>query len=226
LKKLLAMFSLITTALIGREQIKDFYVSDGDTVAFKKRNKKIYIRLNGIDAPEKSQPMGQESKEHLKKLIDGKDLYLKKEGTDRYGRYLGVLYVGNKNINLQMVKDGHAWWYRQYSGKNSELEKAEQNAKKKKLGLWSKRSPQAPWEYRAEKRNGTSSSSSSKKPSKNSNTVANAFNPRSRVYYTTSGNKYHLDRNCKALKKSNNVRYTTRSKAEDRGLTLCSYESA
>ncbi len=37
------------------------------------------------------------------------------KGPDRYGRTLGVVWVGDRNINLEMVKDGLAWHYKQFS---------------------------------------------------------------------------------------------------------------
>ena len=37
---------------------------------------------------------------------------MKSYGTDRYGRTLGVVFVGEKNVNLEMVKAGLAEVYR------------------------------------------------------------------------------------------------------------------
>ena len=33
---------------------------------------------------------------------------------DRYGRFLGIIYFNDKDVNLEMVLNGHAWVYRKY----------------------------------------------------------------------------------------------------------------
>jgi endonuclease YncB( thermonuclease family) len=49
-------------------------VADGDTVTLLDSNRQQHrIRLAGIDAPEKAQPFGQRSKQHLSNLAFGKD---------------------------------------------------------------------------------------------------------------------------------------------------------
>jgi endonuclease YncB( thermonuclease family) len=52
---------------------------DGDGQQYK-------IRLAGIDAPEKAQPYGQRSKQHLADLAFGKDATADCNKVDRYGR--------------------------------------------------------------------------------------------------------------------------------------------
>jgi endonuclease YncB( thermonuclease family) len=65
-------------------------VSDGDTItvldAAKTQHK---IRLAGIDAPEKAQPLGQKSKEHLSDSVFGKHVQVEYTKTDKYGRTVG-----------------------------------------------------------------------------------------------------------------------------------------
>ena len=36
-------------------------------------------------------------------------------GRDRYGRVIGTVYLGNVDVNAQMVREGMAWVYRQYA---------------------------------------------------------------------------------------------------------------
>ena len=60
---------LAATTVIGRV-VGD---ADGDTVAvLDTRNQQHKVRLAAIDAPEKSQPFGNRSKQHMSYLVYGK----------------------------------------------------------------------------------------------------------------------------------------------------------
>lgn len=132
-------------------------VGDGDTVRVTSRQgEKVTIRLACIDAPETSQgSSGKWSTQTLKGLIQGKSISLKPQVRDRYGRTVAEIYIGNRNINLQMVQVGAAYVYRQYlkqCDRDSYL-RAEDTATKKGLGVWGPYKPaQVPWEYRRSRR--------------------------------------------------------------------------
>lgn len=103
-------------------------VVDGDTIdadidlgfsiSLEKR-----IRLAGIDTPEsrttdlKEKAMGLESKEWLKKKLEGaKDIIIKTElpdSTEKYGRIIGHLFINDEatSLNDQMIAEGMAWSY-------------------------------------------------------------------------------------------------------------------
>ena len=103
-------------------------VVDGDTIdasidlgfdiSLEKR-----IRLAGVDTPEsrttdlKEKAMGLESKEWLKKKLEGaKDIIIKTElpdSTEKYGRIIGHLFINGQEISLntQMINDGYALAY-------------------------------------------------------------------------------------------------------------------
>lgn len=69
------------------------------------------IRLNGINAPELSQPTGAASRDHLIALINNQPVVLHtyKDPTDKYGRWLAdVLTVAGVNLCQQMIADGYA----------------------------------------------------------------------------------------------------------------------
>jgi endonuclease YncB( thermonuclease family) len=122
-------------------------VTDGDTVKVTGNNVKMTVRLVGIDAPEASkkknqpgQPFSRKSTNYLANLVLNKSVEVKSYGTDRYGRTLGVVFVGDKNVNLEMVKVGLAEVYRGRPAKGIDLKPywdAESGAKKAGIGVWS-----------------------------------------------------------------------------------------
>jgi micrococcal nuclease len=81
------------------------------------------IRLAGVDTPEsrttdlKEKAMGLESKEWLKKKLEGaKDIIIKTElpdSTEKYGRIIGHLFINGQetSLNNQMIDEGYALAY-------------------------------------------------------------------------------------------------------------------
>lgn len=138
--------------IIEAAEILKIAVHDGDTVTVTAKNrKKIKIRLLGIDAPELEQENGNASKRHLNRLLKNNKITYKTEYKDSFGRSVATIFAGKQDINLQMVKDGYAWHYRQFS-KSKKLEAAQENAQKNRLGLWSSKNPMPPWEFRKEQK--------------------------------------------------------------------------
>lgn len=145
-----AIILLLITASLHAEEIRGKVVSiaDGDTITvLDAENVQHKIRLEGIDAPEKGQAFGTKAKEKLSELVGEKDVVVRWEKKDRYGRILGDVHLSDRHINLEMVQDGLAWHYKQYS-KSKQLAEAEDEARKAKKGLWADKSPEPPWEFR------------------------------------------------------------------------------
>jgi micrococcal nuclease len=81
------------------------------------------IRFAGIDTPEsrttnlKEKSLGLESKEWLKKALEGaKDIIIKTEkpdSTEKYGRIIGHLFINGQDtsLNTQMIDEGYALAY-------------------------------------------------------------------------------------------------------------------
>ena len=126
-------------------------VSDGDTVWVSDSLGRHKVRLNRIDAPESEQPFGKESAAHLKSLIGGKTVRVEYSTTDQYGRILGIIYLGETDINLQMVRDGCAWHYKHFD-KTPAYAEAEREARTAKRGLWAADNPINPHQWRKSKR--------------------------------------------------------------------------
>ena len=105
------------------------------------------IRLNGIDAPEKSQAFGKVSKKHLSSLVFGKDVRVKYRNRDKYGRILGTVYVDGLDINLEMLRVGLAWHYKRFDSTPA-YAAAESEARQNRRGLWSDSNPTPPEQFR------------------------------------------------------------------------------
>ena len=78
------------------------------------------IRLYGINTPEsrtrdlEEKKLGLAAKDRVKELCPvGSSVIIKttKEGRGKYGRILGEIFVGEVNINQQLVAEGHAVEY-------------------------------------------------------------------------------------------------------------------
>lgn len=123
-------------------------VADGDTIKVLVDKETITVRLEGIDAPETKQSFGKKAKEALAELVVGKNVTVKKTGTDKYKRTLGIVIVGDVDANAKLIEDGWAWHFKKYNDEGR-LAKLEEVARKEKRGLWIDESPLAPWDYRA-----------------------------------------------------------------------------
>lgn len=127
-------------------------ISDGDTLTILDNSKTQHkIRLAQIDAPESSQDFGNASKQNLSKLCYNKVAKAKVETIDKYRRSVAIVYCEGIEVNLEQVKSGLAWVYRQYASDQRYFE-AEIGAKSSKIGLWSISEPTPPWEYRRGKK--------------------------------------------------------------------------
>jgi endonuclease YncB( thermonuclease family) len=147
-------WSLAGTAVAETFRAKVVGIADGDTITvLAAGNQQRKIRLAGIDAPEKKQPFGQRSKQHLSDLVFGKEVVLDCGKVDRYRRDVCVVIVDRQDANLAQVEAGMAWWYRRYANEQmpqqrTDYEAAEGRARATRSGLWADQQPMPPWEWR------------------------------------------------------------------------------
>ena len=110
------------------------------------------IRLAGIDAPELKQPSGIASRDKLRSMILNQTAKAKCHKTDRYQRHVCVVYFNGDDVNLQMVRAGMAWHYKEYQNEQSrrqrrQYSRAESKAQSGGLGLWGAENI-SPWVFR------------------------------------------------------------------------------
>jgi len=161
------LFQLISLVLISglltscsNQEVSVAKIYDGDTIL---TSSDVKVRLLQIDTPELAtkECHAEESKFQLESFLDAslqastasevKPKSLPKstgltlendsnlDSEDKYGRKLSYLFLGDLNLNIEMVKVGAAtpYFYRGEKGKYSiELEEAAEYAKRNQLGIW------------------------------------------------------------------------------------------
>jgi len=126
-------------------------VADGDTITvLDSNNTQHKIRIYGVDCPENHQDYGQKAKQFTSEMVFGKTVEVKVMDTDRYGRTVGIVNVDGKCLNEELVKNGMAWFYSQYCKPSfcSQWNQYQEEARSRKIGLWSMQNPIPPWEFR------------------------------------------------------------------------------
>jgi endonuclease YncB( thermonuclease family) len=155
---LFLLASLVSPAFADVINGRVIGVTDGDTIrVLDAAHRQHKIRLSGIDAPERSQQFGKRAKEHLSDLVFNRDVTVEWHKLDRYERVIGKVIVNGTDANLEQVRAGYAWWYREYAREQSSsdrvaYERAEAQAKASRSGLWQDKDPTPPWEWRHSKR--------------------------------------------------------------------------
>ena len=111
------------------------------------------IRLQGIDAPEKTQAFGQKSKQSLHQLIHNKQVTIEYQKKDKYGRTLGKVLHNGTDVCLEQIKLGMAWHYKRYKSDQPKEDRetyaqAELASRSMAVGIWKDKNPTPPWEFR------------------------------------------------------------------------------
>jgi len=151
-------------------QVRVVKVVDGDTVHVRDigapdTTPVEKVRLQGIDAPEVKMEYGPEATAALNGLLfPNQNVYLEAAAKpDKYGRTLGRLWTihhdlaqvpsNRVDVNLAMVKGGHAWVYREFPFPDG-YDEAEKYAKEHASSpggtsnLWANKDAEPPWSWR------------------------------------------------------------------------------
>jgi micrococcal nuclease len=132
-------------------------VADGDTlVAASDNETKLRLRLLGIDAPEiahgkkAGQPYGEEARQYLERLVGKRSVRVETFGPDIYRRLLAVVWVGETNVNVEMVRARLAEVYRgaRCQAYCRELREAEARAQRGRAGIWGQERYESPAAFR------------------------------------------------------------------------------
>ena len=121
----------------GRQEALVTGVIDGDTIEIAGGERVRYI---GIDAPETDECYGREATEMNRQLVEGKQVILICDVTDRgkYGRLLRYVIADGRFVNAELVRLGCA--NAQSYGENVMFQQVltvfERDAREADLGLW------------------------------------------------------------------------------------------
>lgn len=147
--------SIAASALPDSQAAKVIQIKDGDTITvLMNGDQPKDIRLYGIDAPEYKQPLGLASKAHLSDLVSGKTVNLDCVGLDPYERLVcKVLLPNGEDVDLDQIKAGMAWHYKQYQSQQTAIDRAsygaaEDIARRAHIGLWADSHPVQPQDFR------------------------------------------------------------------------------
>lgn len=205
MKNILFFFLFIISLSINSQILsgKIVRVSDGDTVVLlDSTNTQHKIRLDGIDCPEKGQDYGTKATNFTKELCAGKYVDVDIIGYDRYKRILGVVWIGDVNLNEELLKAGLAWRYK-YNKDEYYLE-LEYKAREDKINIWSMKAI-APWDWR-----------------KGVREYPAAVTSEAKIYVCESNpNIYHTSDRCQALSKCENIKRI--SFHYKRELSICTF---
>jgi micrococcal nuclease len=135
---------------------KVIVVMDGDTVMVLKDGQKLKIRLANIDAPEKAQAYGKQSRESLLEMVGKRQVQVESRAIDQYGRTIGLISAEGLDVNREQVRRGMAWEYSHYHTDQTYIA-LQGEAQRAHRGLWSQNNPQAPWRWRKSHPSATSS---------------------------------------------------------------------
>ena len=152
----LAAFLALWLGIAHGEELagKVIRVADGDTITILDTAQAHHtIRLMGIDAPEKGQPFGTQSRESLSSMVAGRNVTVQWHKRDRYGRLVGQVFADSHDVGLIQVERGLAWHYKAYEREQRpedarEYAQAEVGASAARSGLWADPGPIPPWEWR------------------------------------------------------------------------------
>ncbi|WP_188595419.1 thermonuclease NucI [Staphylococcus muscae] len=122
-------------------------VIDGDTIIVSKPgHEDERVRLIGVDTPETVkpntpvQPYGKAASDFTKRHLTNQQVRLEydREKTDRYGRTLAYVWLGDDMFNAMLAKEGlaRAKFYAPNDKYRIVIEQAQKEAQKKQLNIW------------------------------------------------------------------------------------------
>lgn len=127
-------------------------IADGDTLTARCGQPGAYeqvrVRIAAIDAPEKSQPFGQRSKQLLSDLCFREAATIKPLSRDRNRRTVADVQCKGKDAGEAQVTAGMAWVFDRYAEGYAHLYRLQDTARGGRHGLWVDPAPVAPWDWR------------------------------------------------------------------------------
>ncbi len=94
----------------GQETAAVVQIIDGDTIDVRMNGDVYRVRYIGVNTPERDEPCYSDATAANRSLVQGQTVTLVRDvsETDRYGRLLRYVYVGNLFVNAELVAQGWA----------------------------------------------------------------------------------------------------------------------
>ena len=137
--------ALATTAAFADSPVRK--VIDGDSLVVRSRGREVEVRLAFIDAPEFRQVHGKQARAMLRSLVGGRRVRVEPIDVDVHRRVVARVFVGNHDVNAEMVRRGFAWVRRGFPHPRG-LVRLEDRARAARAGLWANADPVPPWIWR------------------------------------------------------------------------------
>lgn len=131
------------TPFTAKQLVKVTRVIDGDTIEIDGGQKIRYIGINTPETVDPQSPVqcfGSEATSKNRELVEGRAILIEKDvsETDKYGRLLRYVYIGDIFVNEYLVRQGFAYasTFPPDVKYQEQLRQAEQEARQNQRGLW------------------------------------------------------------------------------------------
>ncbi len=114
-------------------------VASGDTLFVTSGARDIEVRLADIGAPQGGEFYAPAARTLLASIVADKSVRVEVTGSGGEGRVFGRVFVGELDVNLELVRRGAAWMCIEYAA-NLNLLPYENDAQRHKRGLWAQTS--------------------------------------------------------------------------------------
>jgi len=158
MKRTLALFILtfacgVVSASASVLQGRVVEVHDGRTITVENTGRLIKVALKAAEAPEQDQPYGDVARQHLASLVLNRQAAIEYTGLGPEAILIGRVFCEGRDVGLQMIRDGVAWFDHSYETNLGELERklyaeSERAARAERRGIWQDAAPVPPWEWR------------------------------------------------------------------------------
>lgn len=130
-------------------------ISDGDSLTVRCGKagayERVRVRVAAIDAPERRQAYSQKARQNLSGLCYRQEAELRVLSKDRFGRTVADVRCKGQDVARVQVAQGMAWVAPGYAQRHGFLYKLQDQAQRKRLGLWAQKKPTPPWAFRHKK---------------------------------------------------------------------------
>lgn len=113
-------------------------VTSGDSILLRTAdNREIPLNIWGIDSPETNNKTGQRARKYTARLVKGENITARVRAKTTDGRLLcQVLFDGDRDLALELLKEGYAVWVTSLAPNEAAYEAAQTIAQDKRRGLW------------------------------------------------------------------------------------------